>query len=68
MTISQAAYRSVAELAQGKLPSQPAFHRIFNVQAFDPACRATPELALKYGEWEELRHHRSIDGRCEYTF
>ena len=49
MTISQAAYRSVAELAQGKLPSQPTFQRIFNVQAFDPACRATPELSKKYG-------------------
>jgi hypothetical protein len=45
-------FRNVAELALGKFAAtkHPNFNKIFDVKVFNPECRASPELAQKYGE------------------
>jgi hypothetical protein len=45
-------FRHVAELASGKFPAtkHPTFSKIFDVKVFNPECRASPELAQKYGK------------------
>lgn len=51
MTIGHA-FRNVAELASGKFPAtkHPSFNKIFDVKVFNPECKASPELAQKYGK------------------
>lgn len=48
MTVGPA-FRNVADVARATPLSSKPFSRIFNVQAFEPACKASPELHRKYG-------------------